>query len=303
MSGASTTAPCCSPSAHWRRSPRRTGWRWWPTRRWRALLAVLAACAGGAALARLGAARLPRRLDLAAGGRLRGGCAGAGAGRAGTAGGGLLAPSGWGELADGIGQGLNGLADADYPYSGHNPWARLTILLALPLALGLAATLAFWPGRRRRGGLALVLLIALYAVAVTVSPPPLPLLWGLLLLALIAAWLWLPGLERRSGTGAVAALAVAGAVGLGAAVVLDSDDPWLDWTKWRWPGDQPSVDFRWNLLRADRLAARRDSAAASRERRPPLLADDRTGPLRRLPLGGRDRASSIYEPLEVPRDR
>ncbi len=266
----------------------------------RALLAVLAACAGGAALARLGTARLPRGgtwvlAAVAAAAALGLGLLALGL-RAG-----LLAPSGWGELADGIGQGLNGLADADYPYSGHNPWARLTILLALPLALGLAAALAFWPGRRRRGGLALVLLIALYAVAVAVSPPPLSLLWGLLLLALIAAWLWLPGLERRSLGGAAAALAAAAAVGLGAAVVLDGDDPWLDWTKWRWPGDQPSVDFRWNHSYGPIDWPREGTALLRAESDDPhywrTIALDRFDGFR---WEVETERSSIYEPLELP---
>lgn len=211
----------------------------------RALLSVLAACVGAAALAALGSARLPRvgawaLASLVAVATLALGLIALGFSA------GLLAPAGWEELFDGIGQGLAGLADAETPYAGHNPWVRLVILLALPLVLAPAAALAFWPGRRRRGGLALVLLIALYAVAVTVHPPALPLLWGLLLAALIAAWLWLPGLESHSARSAVAALAAAAAVGLGAAVLLDGDDPWLDWTGWRWPGAEPSVSFRWN---------------------------------------------------------
>ena len=211
----------------------------------RALLAALAACAGGVVLARLGALRLPRGGSWALAGAVAAAKLALGLLALGLRAG-LLAPGGWGELADGIGQGLDGLADADYPYSGQNPWTRLTILLVLPLALGAAAALAFWPGRRQRGGMALLVLIALYAVAVTVRPPPLTLLWGAVLLALIAAWLWLPRLERSSAAAALAALATALVFGLGAAVVLDADDPWLDWTEWRWPGDQPKVDFRWN---------------------------------------------------------
>ena len=266
----------------------------------RALLAALAACAGGAALIRLGTTPLPRSGRWALAAVVAAAVLALGLLALGLRAG-LLAPSGWGELADGIGQGLNGLADAEYPYSGHNPWARLTILLALPLVLGLAAALAFWPGRRRRGGLALALLVALYGVAVAVSPPPMSLLWGLLLLALIAAWLWLPGLQRRSGVAAVAVLAAAGAVGLGAAVVLDGDEPWVDWTKWRWPGDQPSVDFRWNHSYGPIDWPREGTALLRAESDDPhywrTIALDRFDGFR---WEVETENSSIYAPLELP---
>ena len=118
---------------------------------------------------------------------------------------------------------------------------------------------------------------------------------------LIAAWLWLPGLERRSLGGAAAALAAAAAVGLGAAVVLDGDDPWLDWTKWRWPGDQPSVDFRWNHSYGP-IEWPRDGT--------PLLRAESDDPhyWRTIALDRFDgfrwevetERSSIYEPLEFP---
>ncbi len=267
----------------------------------RALLAALAACAGGVVLARLGALRLPRGGSWALAGAVAAATLALGLLALGLRAG-LLAPGGWGELADGIGQGLDGLADADYPYSGQNPWTRLTILLVLPLALGAAAALAFWPGRRQRGGMALLVLIALYAVAVTVRPPPLTLLWGAVLLALIAAWLWLPRLERSSAAAALAALATACVVGLGAAVVLDGDDPWIDWTELALARRPAQGGFPLEpQLRADRLAARGHRPAAGRERRPALLADDCAGPLRRLPLGGGDRDLQHLQPLGASR--
>ncbi len=266
----------------------------------RALLAALAACAGGAALSRLGTLRLPRGGSWALAGTVAVATLALGLLALGVRAG-LLAPGGWGEFADGIDQGLSGLADADYPYSGQNPWTRLTILLALPLALGFAAALAFWPGRRRRGGLALLVLIALYAVAVTVRPPPLTLLWGVVLLALIAAWLWLPRLERRSAAAALAALATACVVGLGAAVVLDGDDPWIDWTSWRWPGDQPKVDFRWNHSYGPIDWPREGTALLRAESDDPhywrTIALDRFDGFR---WEVETETSSIYSPLELP---
>ena len=266
----------------------------------RALLAALAACAGGAVLVRVGAGRLPRGGSWALAGVVAAATLALGLLALGLRAG-LLAPGGWDELAHGIGQGLNGLADADYPYSGHNPWARLTILLALPLTLGVAAALAFWPGRRRRGGLALVLLIALYGVAVTVQPPPLPLLWGAILLALIAAWLWLPRLERSSAAAALAALATACAVGLGAAVLIDGDEPWLDWTSWRWPGDEPNVEFRWNHSYGPIDWPREGTALLRAESDDPhywrTIALDRFDGFR---WEVETETSSIYSPLELP---
>jgi protein-glutamine gamma-glutamyltransferase len=266
----------------------------------RALLAALAACAGGAVLVRVGAGRLPRGGSWALAGVVAAATLALGLLALGLRAG-LLVPGGWGELAHGIGQGLNGLADADYPYSGHNPWARLTILLALPLTLGVAAALAFWPGRGRRGGLALVLLIALYGVAVTVQPPPLPLLWGAILLALIAAWLWLPRLERSSAAAALAALATACAVGLGAAVLIDGDEPWLDWTSWRWPGDEPNVEFRWNHSYGPIDWPREGTALLRAESDDPhywrTIALDRFDGFR---WEVETETSSIYDPLELP---
>ncbi len=266
----------------------------------RALLAALAASVGGAALLRLGTGEIPRGRSWALAAAVAAATLALGLLALGVRAG-LLAPGGWGELAEGIGQGLDGLADADYPYTGQNPWARLTILLALPLTLGLAALLAFWPGRRRRGGAALVLLIALYAVAATVNPPAAPVLWGVVLLALIAAWLWLPRLDRRSAAAAAAAVAATAAVGMGAAVVLDADDPWIDWTEWRWPGDEPTVSFRWNHSYGPIDWPRDGTALLRAESDDPhywrTIALDRFDGFR---WEVETETSSIYSPLELP---
>jgi protein-glutamine gamma-glutamyltransferase len=209
------------------------------------IAAVIAIAAGGAAaLSLLDRAELPRLPSRAAAGAVCALTIALGLVASGLPAS-LLAPSGWGELADGVSQGVTGLADAEYPYGGDNPWVRQVILLAVPLALGAAAVLAFWPGRARRSA-GLVLILLLYGVAVTVSPPAAPLLWGVLLLGLVAAWIWLPGLERRSALVAVAAVAIAGVLGVGTAAALEPDEPVLDWTKWSFPGDEPAVGFRWN---------------------------------------------------------
>jgi transglutaminase-like putative cysteine protease len=150
----------------------------------------------------------------------------------------LLWPTGWEELGPGIDLGLAGLAGSvSYPYAGDEQWSRLAILAVAPLALGLAATLAFWPGARslrrppRLAGL--VALIALYAGAVATNPPPGALPRGLLLLALVAAWLWLPAIRRRDVAAATAMVVAAGALAIPAAAQLDAADPWLDYRTWK----------------------------------------------------------------------
>ena len=148
----------------------------------------------------------------------------------------LLAPEHWGELASGLNGGLSELGSADLPYDGGG-WPRLGILLGLPLCLGLAAALAFWPARRAAGALrtlALVMLVAVYGIGVTVSSPGAPIVHGLALLLLIAAWLWLPGLGRRDALLGGALVLATGAIALPAAAGLDRGNPWLDYRDWTW---------------------------------------------------------------------
>ena len=160
----------------------------------------------------------------------------------------LLAPAGWSELAGKLGDGLGGIEDTVLPYDGEQVWPRLTLLFAAPLLLSVAATLAFWPSPRRATlrTLALVFLVGLYAVAVTLDSPGSELLWGIPLLLLVVAWLWLPGLPlRRAAVGlAVAALAGFGAVPI--AFALDPDRPWLDYENWDWFAGEREISFEWN---------------------------------------------------------
>ena len=148
----------------------------------------------------------------------------------------LLAPGHWGELASGLNGGLSELGGADLPYDGGG-WPRLGILLGLPLCLGLAAALAFWPARRAAGvlrTLALVILVAVYGIGVTVTPPGAPIAHGLALLLLIAAWLWLPRLGRRDALLGGALVLAAGAIALPSAAGLDRGHPWFDYRDWTW---------------------------------------------------------------------
>ncbi len=161
----------------------------------------------------------------------------------------LLVPGNWDVLGAQLDSGLQGLGGLTYPYRGAG-WSRLVILVGMPLAVGLAAALAFWPARRAGSVLrtmALIALVATYAVGATVSPPGAPLLHGLVLLILIAAWLWLPGLGRREALASAALILAAGALALPLAGQLDAEEPWLDYRNWDWSWSASRGEsFDWN---------------------------------------------------------
>jgi transglutaminase-like putative cysteine protease len=161
---------------------------------------------------------------------------------------GLLKPARWDELGDGLDRGLSGIRTVDWPYGGDDDWIRLVILLGGPLLLGLAATLAFWPARRASGPLraiALVLLVVLYGVSVTEHDPGEPLLRGLVLLALVAAWLWLPRLRPNEAAPGAALVLALGVASLPVAAAFDADRPWWDYREWNWFGGGKLVTFDW----------------------------------------------------------
>ena len=227
----------------------------------RTLLVVLVATGAGALLALLGAPAVRRSVTAALSGRER--LAGAAIAAAalvigvaavglGLAAAGLpvrlLAPGNWNELFDGLDRGLAGVQGAEWPYAGADPWVRLTILLGAPSLIVLAALVAFFPARRAAPLLSLVgllVLLALYATAVTEQDPGEPLLRGLVLLALVGAWLWLPRLGARealAGAGLVLAL---GVLALPIAAALDRERPWWNYRAWTWLGNGKSITFDW----------------------------------------------------------
>jgi protein-glutamine gamma-glutamyltransferase len=146
----------------------------------------------------------------------------------------LLLPAHWNELADNISRSLNGVGDVPIPYSGADSWTRLVILLAAPLFAGLAAFVAFWPTRRRVAGRigALALLVGLYLVAVAWAQPSRQLAGGAILLVLICAWLWLPGISTARRSTAAVAVGAAALVALPAAAALDTGRGLLDYRHW-----------------------------------------------------------------------
>ncbi len=146
----------------------------------------------------------------------------------------LLEPGHWDELGHNLSRSLNGVGDVPVPYSGADHWTRLVILLAAPLLAGLAAFAAFWPTRRRVTGriAALVLLVGLYLVAVAWAAPSRQLAGGALLLVLVCAWLWLPGVSTTRRTAAAIAVGATALVALPAAAALDTGTGLLDYRHW-----------------------------------------------------------------------
>ena len=166
----------------------------------------------------------------------------------------LLSPLHWGRLATVVGNAFAQVGNADYPYTGSATWPRLVIMLGLPLMLTLAGVLAFWPSRASaetrwlgyRRLAALGLIIAAYGIAATLSPPDDKLLSGLILFALISAWLWLPRLPRRGVPPAAVALAVAGLLALPLSNGLDGARPLLNYRDWTTSQKTQTDFFDWN---------------------------------------------------------
>jgi protein-glutamine gamma-glutamyltransferase len=161
----------------------------------------------------------------------------------------LLLPKHWSELADGLDRGLAGVQGVEWPYAGPDEWIHLTILLGAPLLLAIAATLAFWPARRaapvlRMAGL--VTLLVFYGTAVTEHDPGSALGRGLVLLLLVAAYLWLPRLQPREAAVGAAVVGTVGILSLPAAAALDGDGPWWDYRAWSWFGQGKVVTFDWD---------------------------------------------------------
>jgi hypothetical protein len=163
----------------------------------------------------------------------------------------LALPWNWAELATDLYGGWGVLWNVDLPYDGTLVWTRLLILLGLPLALGVAGAFAFWPARRIASALraiALALLVAAYGLATTINPPSAPLLHGLLLLALVWAWLWLPGRGIREALAGGALVSAAALLALPIAGSLGGRGPLVDYRSWG--SDSPAVghteSFTWD---------------------------------------------------------
>ncbi|MGI8846070.1 MAG: transglutaminaseTgpA domain-containing protein [Thermoleophilaceae bacterium] len=160
----------------------------------------------------------------------------------------LLGPRNWDELASELGRGMSGIRTVVWPYAGPEAAVRLVILLGAPVLLALAAALTFWPARRGAGVLrvlGLVTLLCLYGIPVTDHDPGAPLARGLVLFALVAAWLWLPRLRGRQALPGAALVAAMALVALPLSARLDRADALVDYSQWNWFGGK-EVSFDWN---------------------------------------------------------
>ncbi len=168
----------------------------------------------------------------------------------------MLLPTAWDRLGTGLHRGLATVATTLWPYQGTDAWTRLDILLPLALIPLAAAALAFWPadsgpatrvgyGIRRVGALAL--LLGLYVMGVIDSNGGSVTVEGLLLLAFVVGWLWLPGLR---GGRVLAALLWLGAAGVIAAVLvtdIPGSQAWFNYRAWDLFGSgQSSAAFSWD---------------------------------------------------------
>ncbi len=151
---------------------------------------------------------------------------------------------------DQIGNGLIALPNALVPYVGTSPAVRLVIVLgAAVLVLVAAAVIGFSErslGDARRAAAALAL-TALAVVPSTLVRPEWPYIQGLLLFALLAAFLWGERVQRPAAASAIGIVALAGVAGAIVAPRIDPGKPWVDYRAWTGTLVHQHVDsFDWN---------------------------------------------------------
>jgi protein-glutamine gamma-glutamyltransferase len=168
----------------------------------------------------------------------------------------LLAPHGWSRLGHDIARGTGGLGAWLWPYRGGREWTRLVVLLIVPVTLVVAGGLCFWPVRAEAGdkgsggevrrAIALALLVALFLTGAANSSQPEPGLRGLVLLVLIAAWLWLPTLGENEIIRAGRWLVLCALLALAGRAALGSPAPWLGFREAI--GAEQSASFQWDQV-------------------------------------------------------
>jgi transglutaminase-like putative cysteine protease len=161
----------------------------------------------------------------------------------------LLRPRNWDDLVEGLSGGAQSLGTVRLPYSGPDPWPRLTLEVAGSLLLTASALVACWPRARGRGYPFLALMALLVAV---VSPVvslggTRPLMLGAVIAALTVCFLWLERLPLRPGLGVALLLGVALAGALPLAAVADRGEPWFDYKAFAENlGPDDPVRFSWS---------------------------------------------------------
>ena len=158
----------------------------------------------------------------------------------------LFAPARWGVLSHRVGHGVDELGGWLWPYRGTADWARLDVLAVVPVVLVVAGGLRFWPGAGPgRRGVSLALLIGLFlAGAANISQTD-PGLRGLVLLVLVAAWLWAPAAEPGSAARAGRWLLLPAVLALALRPGLSSTSAWVAFREAP-GGEDGSGAFQWD---------------------------------------------------------
>jgi hypothetical protein len=134
--------------------------------------------------------------------------------------------------ADAIDQGLSALPNTLVPYTGINEWVRVVIVLgAAVLLLDAAVITAVAPrplSEARRAAAALPLIV-LAIVPSTLARPQYPYLHGLILFALLAAFVWGERVARGDAPVAIGVAALAAIAAMIAAPALDQHAPWFNY--------------------------------------------------------------------------
>ncbi len=160
----------------------------------------------------------------------------------------LVPPWRWGALASSVNVGLGQLGSWTWPYPGSAQWARLSVLMLLVPTTTAMALLFFWPahaGAPARRFLALAIAVALALCGMTNVPGHGWRVEGLLVLALVLTWLWLPNLRRADAGRALLWTVPCALAALIAAPLLSGSHPWISFAS-REAADP--IAFQWDQL-------------------------------------------------------
>lgn len=159
----------------------------------------------------------------------------------------LLAPARWPALAHDLRGGYSALAGWLWPYRGGSEWGRLAVLAPLPPVLVASACLCFWPSSRARAArqlCALLLLLALFLAGAANQREPAWGAQGALLVALIAAWLWIADTRAADVHRGAWWIVACSTVALALAPVLSGSGAWIDYSSWN--PIAPTTSFQWD---------------------------------------------------------